>query len=74
MGGVICSRPSKWGNPFTGEDAAKMHLDWLQNTPSGAVIAELAAKELKDKALGCFCPLDKPCHIDNLILAAEGKL
>jgi hypothetical protein len=83
-GGIICSRPSKWGNLFvvvkmkSTEDmhqkSVAQHRDWLKGDRWGRKIAMAAKKELKGKKLGCWCAMNKACHVDNLIDAAEGRL
>lgn len=67
--GAICvSRPSRWGNPFTGprpvsrfREYAKDRLlsepDWLE--------------PLRGHDLCCYCRLDCPCHGDVLLELAN---
>lgn len=106
-GGVICSRPSRWGNPFApiqvngfwcvGRKFAREHAPYVlpgheHDTYSGAlddcirlyrVMIECAADdidvapvdylaELRGIDLGCWCPLDAPCHVDVLLELANG--
>ena len=54
--------------------AVQLHRKWLIEDTQGIAIAAAARRELKGKPLMCFCPLGKPCHVDNLIDAAEGRL
>jgi hypothetical protein len=69
--GVVVARPGKWGNPFkishtvTREQAVAMFERHLANMPREARQAFLAP--LRGKDLGCWCPLDVPCHGDVLL-------
>jgi len=80
---VIVARPSTWGNPVSWKPpldrlyAARAYYNWLTgcliqrdlhgDPPSiDSIKAELAGKDL-----ACWCPLDKPCHADVLILLAN---
>lgn len=71
---VVVSRPTKWGNPFrTGNrlhDAFMHHL-WLNANPNQWREREMARRELCGKNLACWCPLNGPCHADNLLKAAN---
>ncbi|HVS71373.1 MAG TPA: DUF4326 domain-containing protein [Phycisphaerae bacterium] len=79
-GGVVVSRPSKWGNPFVvingnHGNAVGLFRAWLKNVPAGRGVADAARRELRGKRLGCWCPLGRACHADVLceIANAEGK-
>ena len=37
------------------------------------VTAEQQRGELVGRNLACWCPLDKPCHADVLLMVAAGK-
>lgn len=69
-GAVVVTRATKWGNPFkigpdgTREDCVEKYRRWLPH--SG-----LDPMELRGKDLCCFCALDKPCHADVLLAAAN---
>lgn len=79
----MVSRPSKWGNPFrVGQvlngvviDATeavalyRVYLDEAMRFKRGAV--ELDLSTLRGLDLGCFCPLDQPCHADVLLELAN---
>ena len=78
--------PSVWSNPFRiGEMGAETlrgrHLqavglftEWLLHTlESRPRQLRGRLKELKRKNLGCFCPLDLPCHADVLLLLANSS-
>lgn len=63
-------RPTKWGNPWkvggkiTPEIAVDNYRIWVQEQIENGT---LNPKELSCKNLACFCPLDKPCHVDVLL-------
>ena len=81
----VCS-PSPWSNPFRiGEMGAETlrgrHLqavglftEWLLHSQESRP-RQLRGRfrELKRKNLGCFCPLDLPCHADVLLLLANSS-
>jgi hypothetical protein len=82
-GAVVVSRPSRWGNPFrigapdpeTGaplsrERAVALYREFVR-APEQASLREAARRELKGKDLACWCPLDGPCHADELIAIAN---
>lgn len=63
-------RPTKWGNPWkvggdiTPKIAVENYLAWVkEQIKNGSLIME----ELRGKNLACFCPLDRPCHVDVLL-------
>lgn len=64
---VCVSRPSKWGNVFTGVGAAARYRDTM--TP---LACEAAKAELRGRNLACWCRLDQPCHADVLLEIANG--
>jgi hypothetical protein len=66
--GKRVSRPYQWGNPFrvgieaaTAAEAVAMFREHLQQHPA---LVEKAQRELRGFDLGCYCPLDQPCHAD----------
>ena len=67
---VYVGRPSKWGNPVratkpeTRELAIKAYEIWLKAKLSGD---SHFLDPLKGKDLACWCPLDKPCHVDVIL-------
>ena len=74
---VYVGRPSKWGNPYwigcndykTIEEVLedyREHIKILLNYPD-----EYNLDELRGKDLACWCPLDKPCHVDVLLELLE---
>ena len=74
---VWCGRPSRWGNHVSDwrevgrEEAAAQFREWLHETPEGRSLAQEARQELRGKSLGCWCPLDGPCHVDVLVEIAN---
>lgn len=75
-GAVYCGRPTIWGNPF--ETAAEFR-QWLScRVPGICSFGDFArligarntifgrVSELRGKQLACWCPLDRPCHVDVL--------
>lgn len=75
-GAVYCGRPTIWGNPF---DTAAEFRQWMKHmVPEGCTLADFVRlsdsrdvifsriSELRGKQLACWCPLDKPCHVDVL--------
>ncbi|GLY24833.1 DUF4326 domain-containing protein [Micromonospora sp. NBRC 101691] len=73
-GAVYVGRPTRWGNPFRGDtpsskaNAVRLFRLWVASHPdyTDAVRAELAGK-----TLACWCPLDQPCHADELLRIAN---
>lgn len=73
---VYVGRPTKWGNPYKislfitninespRETAIRQYEDWLKKR---LVEDPHFLDELKGKDLACWCPLDKPCHVDVLL-------
>ena len=66
---VYVGRPTKWGNPYPvktfGSKAAldsyeKWLVDRLNEDPK-------FLEPLEGFDLACWCPLDKPCHVDVLL-------
>lgn len=75
VGAVVVARPSRWGNPFTleayGSRAAAVaaYASWIE-APEQALLRQAVRRELADKDLCCWCPLDGPCHADVLLRIA----
>lgn len=81
----MVSRPHRWGNPFrladfgSPQECVDRFRDWLlSDAPSEheedhAWMRQHIA-ELRGKSLGCYCPLDAPCHADVLLKLANGRL
>ena len=69
--GVYVGRPTKWGNPFKidAKTPRKQSIAGFERH-----LAKMDASERKEflaplrgKDLGCWCPLDLPCHADILL-------
>ena len=83
---VVCvSRPSKWGNPFPFDATSSMEkqrlraasverfeYELLHGGRKLAFTVEDVRRDLRDKNLACWCPLDEPCHADVLLTVARG--
>ena len=69
---VYVGRPTKWGNPFIGREAADRYRRWLWYSKSErARFLWGKFSELEGKNLACWCPPDKPCHVDVLLQTFE---
>ena len=72
---VYIGRPSKWGNPFRiGKDGSRAQViqkyaRWI-HLPAQAGLRAAARRELRGKALGCFC-VPQFCHGHILASIAE---
>jgi Domain of unknown function (DUF4326) len=72
---VVVTRPTKWGNahPLTlgrAEAVRRYHEDLLVGRL--AVTVEDVRRELRERDLACYCPLDEACHADVLLAVANG--
>jgi hypothetical protein len=73
---VYVGRPTKWGNPYsladglTREECIRNYEVWLTHE---LVDRPDMLNPLKGKDLACWCPLDKPCHVDVLLKFLEAK-
>jgi hypothetical protein len=56
-GAISVARPHKWGNPFIVGDPS---------VPDAQTAVRLTGHDLM-----CFCPLDQPCHADELLALAN---
>ena len=67
--GAICvSRPSRWGNPFTGPRPVSRFREYAEHR----LLSEPDWLEpLRGHDLACFCRLDYPCHADILLELAN---
>jgi hypothetical protein len=77
-GGCSVARPTRWGNPVKSGDVADrvaaFRAGVLDPNRTGIwerypTIAEVS--ELRGRDLGCWCPLDQPCHADVLLEIAN---
>ena len=77
---VYVGRPGIFGNPFHGVErqrAVELFRLWLAGKAGNPdddwrrerLLASLDA--IRGKDLGCFCPLDHPCHADVLLELAN---
>lgn len=79
-GAIYVGRPSRWGNPFTGNDAGQAfrlyiakrrhpHAGWvdLLDYPSDDEIQQALA----GLDLACWCPPTRLCHADTLLAVAN---
>jgi len=64
---------SKFGNPFKVKDnpSLKTLLEKYKTYLIENELDVLAKKELKEKNIGCYCPLNQLCHCDVLISIIE---
>lgn len=85
-GGIVCTRPSRWSNPFavgeriptggvieTNEQAVAMYRRWLRGRPDriGQALTELAGGVLL-----CYCKPGERCHVQDVLipLVNDGRL
>ena len=75
---VLVSGPTRWRNPFLiGADGtanreravAEFRAALLEGRLEISV--EDVQRQLKGQNLGCWCPLDRPCHADVLLEIAN---
>ncbi len=72
-GAVYVGRPTRWGNPFridrsssAGARAAAVG-EYRSYLSSHETLLAEAVSTLGGHDLGCWCPLDQPCHADVLL-------
>lgn len=79
-GVIVCSRPGRYGNPYRGPDAVEQFraeltacIDDPYGAPHPIEIRNIAESidDLRGHDLACWCGLDKECHVDVLIEAAN---
>jgi len=76
--GIYVGRPTKWGNPFKISSAVPrakavaLYEDRLRKMSAKERNAFL--EPLRGKSLGCWCPLNEPCHADVLLKWAHTEL
>ena len=82
-GAIVVARPSRWGNRFRigapdpqtrepmSREMAVGHYRAFIRAPEQEALRAAARRELKGKDLACWCPLDGPCHADELIAIAN---
>jgi hypothetical protein len=62
-------RPARWGNPYKLEEYGReqsvaLYRGWLQQQLKHD---PRFLEPLRGYNLGCFCPLDVPCHADVIL-------
>lgn len=85
-GGICCTRPGPWGNPFATADEFRTLIEAIvgisgQSEFHAVDLRQFAAvnwqaqhiHELRGRPLGCYCRLDQPCHVDVLCEIANRK-
>lgn len=74
-GGVVVARPSKWGNPYSIAEHGRVRAVQLfhAHLAEHPDLAEAACRELPGRSLGCWCPLDQPCHADVLLYLVKAN-
>jgi Domain of unknown function (DUF4326) len=77
---VLVSRGTRWGNPFLvsadGTSNRKRAVDEFRDALTGGrldITVDEVQRQLKGWNLGCWCPLDRPCHADVLLEVANGS-
>jgi len=68
---VYVGRPTKWGNPFTGDNAVSDFEKMILMKLIDDNTFRKQLNELKGKNLACWCPLTKKCHADVLLRFAN---
>jgi hypothetical protein len=86
-GAVVVARPSKWGNPWRIDPGGTTAYSVADRATAVARFREFVSRpydpdeypapeeiraELRGRDLGCWCPLDGPCHADVLLEIANG--
>lgn len=76
---VYVGRPTKWGNPYKIGELGLLTREAVLNAYEMWVKMKIHEDDshfldpLKGKDLACWCPLDKPCHVDVLLKLLEVK-
>lgn len=73
-GVVVVTRPTRWGNPHPldlgrAEAVRRYREDLLAGRL--AVTVDDVKRELRERDLACYCPLDEPCHAEVLLAVAN---
>ena len=73
--GVVVSRPSKWGNPFSVAEHGRAQAVELfrQDLLAHPELVAEARRTLRGRPLVCWCQLDQTCHADILLEVANGN-
>lgn len=71
---IYVGRPTIFGNPFTGENAAQLYREALFDLSKCPLHAQKHMRRIRDrhrdlvgKNLVCWCPTNVQCHADALI-------
>ena len=76
---VRVTRPGKWGNPYKvgihgdAETCVRLFEGMMETELARSAKMRAAIEELRGKDLGCFCPLDAPCHANVLLRLANDR-
>ena len=71
---VVVTRPTRWGNPHPlSLGRVKAVSRYRDDLLAGrlAITVDDVERELRDRDLACYCPLDEPCHADVLLEVAN---
>ncbi|WP_210481147.1 DUF4326 domain-containing protein [Naasia sp. SYSU D00948] len=76
---LLVAQGTRWGNPFllAADGTANREravLEFRQALLEGRldITVEDVRRQLSGQNLGCWCPLDRPCHADVLLEIANG--
>lgn len=76
---VKVDRSTRWGNPFVGDAkltaearayCVGLFREWI-NRVENLGFRKRVKRDLRDKNLACWCPLDQSCHADVLLELAN---
>lgn len=75
---VSVCRPTRWGNPYkvgdqgcaTRANAVAKYDAWIRKAEQSK-LRKAMQRELRGKNLGCWCPLNEPCHADTILIIAN---
>jgi hypothetical protein len=76
LGGIICDKTSRWGNKrfdwrILGRvEAQRFYREALSGGHLPFTVEDVKC-ELRGIPLGCWCPLDEPCHVEVLLEIAN---
>ncbi len=75
---VLVARGTRWGNPFLLAADGTANRERAVQEFRDALFAGLlditvddVRRQLRGQNLGCWCPLDRPCHADVLLEVAN---
>lgn len=85
-GAIYCGLPGPWGNPFATAEKFRDLLEAILGISGRSEFHECDLKsfatvnamapnitKLRGKQLACWCPLDRPCHVDVLAEIANAE-